>query len=43
MEVFPCVRPARYFYYDFPRFSPQVHHYPMKSQGGECNDGRVGE
>ena len=26
----PGARPARYFYYDFPRFSPQVHHYPMK-------------
>ena len=22
-----------YFCYDFPRFSPRVHHYPMKSLG----------
>ena len=24
------VCPVRHFYYDFPRFSPQVRHYPMK-------------
>ena len=33
-----CVRPAHYFYYDFLRFSPQVHHYPMKPRAGECDD-----
>ena len=26
----PCVRPTRYFHHDFPRFSPQFHHSPMK-------------
>ena len=26
----PCARHACYLYYDFPRFSPQVHYYPMK-------------
>ena len=25
--------PACYFYYDFSRFSPQVHHYPVKRMG----------
>ena len=39
----PCACPARYVYSDFPRFSPQVHHYPMKPWAVECDDGRVGE
>ena len=42
-ECLPCACLARYFYCDFPRFNPQVHHYPMKPQDGECDDGRVGE
>ena len=42
-ECLPCARPARYFYYDFPRFNPQVHHYQMKPRAGECDDSRVGE
>ena len=24
---------ARYFYYDFPTFNPQVHHYPQNTGG----------
>ena len=39
----PCTRPAHYFYSDFPRFSPQVHHYPVKPWDGECDDNCVGE
>ena len=35
--------PARYFYYNFPRFRPQVHHCPTKPQAGECDDNRVGK
>ena len=38
----PCARLARYFYHDFPRFSPKVHHSPMKPRAGECDDGCVG-
>ena len=39
----PCAHLERHFYYDFSRFNPQVHHYPIKPPGGECDDGRVGE
>ena len=39
----PCARPTRYFYHDFPRFGPQVHHYPIKPPVGECDDYRAGE
>ena len=29
-ECLPCARPARYFYDEFPRLSPQVYHYRME-------------
>ena len=39
----PYLRAVCYFYCDFPRFNPQVHHYPMKLLAGEYDDGRVWE
>ena len=34
-ECLPCARPACYFYYAFPRFNPQVHHFPMQPRAGD--------
>ena len=43
LELWGYICPVRYFYDGFPRFSPQIHHFPMKPWAGECDDGRVGE